>query len=255
MGHASALLGCPVGGDAKLADASAARNVPRTSLVSTTCLIGDAKCGLRTAPVPVPLGRPAPSLWGAHPIDRPNVTGRTSRRNVPAGRPAGDGLDGHCLSIQLEPPRALRPRGPSRDGGVVNRPPVAVVDAVGRPRFRQPRLRPQLVADKVHAQQRLHQPAMNPTGRSGLPHPSAAAYLRRDGIDIRGDDGRLDLVGSVVPWGPARTVTRRRVAAESVPPPVSPRTLRRSAVRRPLRACCGPNGGRRDGARLGAPRG
>jgi hypothetical protein len=51
-----------------------------------------------------------------------------------------------------------------------------------------------LIAFEIHAQQGFNQQPIHPVGGTGIPGPTAATDVRRDRIDIGGDDVRLDFV-------------------------------------------------------------
>src|ERR1039458_3688529 len=78
---------------------------------------------------------------------------------------------------------------------MINGLPVAVVDFIGRPAFRQTGSQTQLISREVHAQQRFDEQPIHPASRTRIPSPAATACVRRDRIDVRRDDVRLNFVG------------------------------------------------------------
>ena len=83
----------------------------------------------------------------------------------------------------------------SRYSDAVERVPEAVVQLELRPLGGKAWLESQPAALEPESQQRLQDQAIHPAGRARVPGPAAAAGVRRDGVDVGGDDVRLDLVG------------------------------------------------------------
>jgi len=52
-----------------------------------------------------------------------------------------------------------------------------------------------MITFEVHAQQGFNQQPIHPAGGAGIPGPATLARVRREGIDIGGDNVRLDFVG------------------------------------------------------------
>ena len=72
---------------------------------------------------------------------------------------------------------------------------IAVVDLERRPVGGEARLESELVDVKPHAQERLDDETVHPAGGAGIPRPAAASGVRRERIDIGGDDVGLDPIG------------------------------------------------------------
>ena len=51
-----------------------------------------------------------------------------------------------------------------------------------------------MITFQVHAEQGFNQQPIHPAGGTGIPGPTAASDVRRDGIDIGGDDVRFDFI-------------------------------------------------------------
>src|SRR5665811_206634 len=107
----------------------------------------------------------------------------------------GNRFPGQFLSVEGELICAGRISGEPADRYMINGLPVAVVDFAGRPTFRQTGSQTQLISREVHAQQSFDEQPIHPTSRASIPSPSATARVRRDRIDVRSDDIRLNFVG------------------------------------------------------------
>ena len=73
--------------------------------------------------------------------------------------------------------------------------PITVVEGERAPRPGKAGCEAQLIAFPIYTEQSFEQEPIHPTGGTGVPGPTTAAGVGRDGIDIRGDDVGFDFVG------------------------------------------------------------
>src|SRR6185369_17985120 len=79
------------------------------------------------------------------------------------------------------------------DGHVVCGRSVAVGELIALPGWWNARLDVQAVSSKTKAEDRFQSDAVQPSRRSRVPGPSAAASVRRSAVDIRRNDVRFHL--------------------------------------------------------------